>query len=202
MTNDKVKVAILGGPGYTAVELLKILLRHPGVHVEAVTSRQEGTPLVSELHPILAGRTELRCEPFDPDALKRRGVKCAFGCLPPIGSMEWVPALVERGIRVVDLSAAYRLRDPRVYAEWYGEQHHDTKNLARAIYGLPELFGERINAGTQLLANPGCYPQGAILALAPLVAHRGIELRSIIVDSKSGISGARRTPNLAPHFPQ
>src|SRR5215204_4130347 len=122
MTNGKVKVAILGGSGYTAAELLKILLRHPGVQVEAVTSRQEGTPLVSELHPILGGRIDLRCEPFDPDALKRRGVQCAFGCLPHGVSMESVPALLERGIRVIDLSADYRLRDPKVYAEWYGEE--------------------------------------------------------------------------------
>ena len=203
MTNDQVvKVAILGGSGYTAAELLKILLRHPGVRVEAVTSRQEGTPPVSELHPSLAGRIDLRCEPLDPDALKRRGVRCAFGCLPHGVSMESVPALLERGIRVVDLSADYRLRDPQVYAEWYGEEHQDAKNLARAVYGLPELFGERINADTQLLANPGCYPQGAILALAPLVAHRGVDLRDIIVDSKSGVSGAGRTPKLTYHFPE
>src|SRR5262245_7479561 len=204
MTNhhDKVKVAILGGSGYTAAELLKILLRHPGVHVEAVTSRQEGTRLLSELHPILGGRTELRFEPLDFDALQRRGVHCAFGCLPHGASMATVPALLERGIRVVDLSADYRLRDPHVYAEWYGEPHHDTRNLVRAVYGLPEIYGNRINTGTQLLANPGCYPQGAILGLAPLAAGKHIEMKGIIVDSKSGVSGGGRTPKLNMHFPE
>src|SRR5262245_5438896 len=130
MTNDLVKVAIVGGSGYTAAELIKILLRHPGVKIEAVTSRQEGTPLVSDLHPSLTGRIDLRCEPFDPDELKRRGIRCAFGCLPHGASMSTLPSLLERGIRVVDLSADYRLRDPRVYSEWYGEEHRDLHNLA------------------------------------------------------------------------
>src|SRR5436190_10180350 len=110
------KVAILGGSGYTAAELIKILLRHPAVEIVAVTSRQEGTPLVAELHPSLAGRIDLRCEPFDVDRLVTRGVGCAFGCLPHGVSMGTLPALVERGVRVIDLSADYRLRDPNVYA--------------------------------------------------------------------------------------
>jgi N-acetyl-gamma-glutamyl-phosphate reductase len=202
MTSDSVKVAILGGSGYTAWELIKILLRHPGVQIEAVTSRQEGTPLVTELHPSLTGRIDLRCEPLDADGLKRRGVRCAFGCLPHGASMSTLPALLERGIRVIDLSADYRLRDPKVYAEWYGEEHHDPRNLARAVYGLPEIYGDRINSDTQLLANPGCYPQGAILGLAPLMAGGHVEPRGIVVDSKSGISGGGRTPKLPFHFPE
>jgi N-acetyl-gamma-glutamyl-phosphate reductase len=203
MTNDtQVRIAILGGSGYTALELIKILLRHPGAKIEAVTSRQEGTPLVSELHPSLMGRLDLRCEPFEPDALVRRGVRCAFACLPHGASTEAISPLLDRKIRVIDLSADYRLRNPAVYAEWYGKEHSDPKYLARAVYGLPEIYGSRINADTQLLANPGCYPQGAILGLAPLVADRRIELRNIIVDSKSGVSGAGRTPKLANHFPE
>src|SRR5205085_2845740 len=123
--SNMVKVAILGGSGYTAAELIKILLRHPQAEVVAVTSRQEGTPLVAELHPSLTGRIKLRCEPFDADRLVSRGVQCAFGCLPHGVSMTTLPALLERGIRVIDLSADYRLRDPKVYAQWYGECHHD-----------------------------------------------------------------------------
>jgi N-acetyl-gamma-glutamyl-phosphate reductase len=202
MTSDSVKVAILGGSGYTAAELMKLLLRHPHVQIEAVTSRQEGTPLVSDLHPSLTGRIDLRCEQLDADGLKRRGVRCAFGCLPHGTSMSTLPALLERGIRVIDLSADYRLRDPKVYAEWYGAEHHDPRNLARAVYGLPEIYGDRINADTQLLANPGCYPQGAILGLAPLMAGGHVEPRGIVVDSKSGISGGGRTPKLPFHFPE
>src|SRR5947208_12300422 len=129
---DRVKVAVLGGSGYTAVELLKILLRHPGVEVAAVTSRQDER--VSDLHPSLTGRIDLTCEPFDPDALKAKGVRAAFGCLPHGASMEAVGPLLERGIRVIDLSADYRLRDPKLYAEWYGETHHDPANLGHAVY--------------------------------------------------------------------
>lgn len=196
-----VKVAILGGSGYTAAELIRLLLRHPQAEVVAVTSRQEGTPLVAELHPSLTGRIALRCEPFDADRLVARGVQCAFGCLPHGVSMGTLPALLERGLRVIDLSADYRLRDPNVYAQWYGESHEDLAHLAQAVYGLPELYGDDI-ATAQLLANPGCYPQTAILGLAPLVAGKYVELDGIIVDSKSGVSGAGRTPKLTYHFPE
>jgi N-acetyl-gamma-glutamyl-phosphate reductase len=195
------KVAILGGSGYTAAELIKILLRHPSAEIVAVTSRQQDTPLIAELHPELTGRTNLRCEPFNPDRLRAKGVECAFGCLPHGTSMQTLPALLERGMRVIDLSADYRLRDPNVYAQWYGESHADLAHLAQAVYGLPEIYGEEIPTA-QLIANPGCYPQTAILGLAPLVAGKYIDLKSIIVDSKSGVSGAGRTPKLTTHFPE
>jgi N-acetyl-gamma-glutamyl-phosphate reductase len=195
------KVAILGGSGYTAAELIKILLRHPHARIEAVTSRQDGTPPVAELHPSLLGRINLRCEPFDPDALKSRGVECAFGCLPHGVSAECVKPLLERGIRVVDLSADYRLRNAGVFQEYYGEPPHDPVNLARAVYGLPEIYGPKI-AAADLVANPGCYPQTAIIGLAPLVANGLIDRTGIIVNSCSGVSGAGRTPKLATHFPE
>ncbi|HMC88086.1 MAG TPA: N-acetyl-gamma-glutamyl-phosphate reductase, partial [Gemmataceae bacterium] len=195
------KIAILGGSGYTALELLDILLRHPAAEIVAVTSRQEDTPALADLHPRLAGRVDLRCQPLHADRLIARGVVCVFSCLPHGASMAAVPALLQRGVRVIDLSADYRLRDPNVYAQWYGESHHDLAHLAQAVYGLPEIYGEEIPTA-QLVANPGCYPQPAILGLAPLVAGKHIDLRSIIVDSKSGVSGAGRTPKLATHFPE
>jgi N-acetyl-gamma-glutamyl-phosphate reductase len=196
-----VKIAILGGSGYTAVELIKILLRHPHAEVVAVTSRQEGTPRLADVHPSLTGRIDLRCEPFDADRLLARGVQCAFGCLPHGASMSTLPRLLQRGVRVIDLSADYRLRDPNVYAQWYGESHEDLAHLAQAVYGLPELYGDEIPTA-QLVANPGCYPQTAILGLAPLVAGKYLEPRGIIVDAKSGVSGAGRTPKLTTHFPE
>ncbi len=196
-----VKVAILGGSGYTAAELIKLLLRHPQAEIVAVVSRQEGTPTIAELHPSLTGRIDLRCEPLDVDRLVARGIQCAFGCLPHGVSMSTLPALLQRGIRVIDLSADYRLRDPNVYAQWYGESHHDLAHLAQAVYGLPEIYGDEIPTA-HLIANPGCYPQTAILGLAPLVAGKHIELRGIIIDSKSGVSGAGRTPKLTTHFPE
>jgi N-acetyl-gamma-glutamyl-phosphate reductase len=189
------KIAILGGSGYTALELLRIFLRHPHAEVAAVTSRAEETPWVADVHPSLTGRIQLRCEPFHADALVKKGVECAFGCLPHGVSMSTLPVVLERGIRVIDLSADYRLRDPNVYAQWYGESHNDLAHLAQAVYGLPEIYGDEI-ADAQLIANPGCYPQSAILGLAPLVAGKNIDLKNIIVDSKSGVSGAGRTPKV------
>src|SRR5205085_1552279 len=152
-------------------------------------------------HHSLSGRLTLRCETFDADRLIARGVQCAFGCLPHGASMSTLPALLDRGVRVIDLSADYRLGDPNVYAQWYGQSHEDLAHLAQAVYGLPELYGDEI-ASAQLVANPGCYPQTAILALAPLVAGRHVEQSGIIVDSKSGVSGAGRTPKLVYHFPE
>src|SRR4029077_20782774 len=138
---------------------------------------------------------------LDADRLLTRGVQCVFGCLPHGVSMSTLPALLQRGLRIIDLSADYRLRDPNVYAEWYGEGHHDLAHLAEAVYGLPEIYGDEIPTA-QLVANPGCYPQPAILGLAPLVAGKHVDLGSIIIDSKSGVSGAGRTPKLSTHFPE
>jgi N-acetyl-gamma-glutamyl-phosphate reductase len=196
---QKVKVAVLGGSGYTAVELVKLLLRHPGAEIVAITSRQDEH--IAELHPSLLGRLDLRCQPFDAAALAARGVQLAFGCLPHGTSMESIPPLLAKGIRVIDLSADYRLRDASVYQQWYKEPHLDPANLTHAVYGLPEVYGDRI-AGAKLVANPGCYPQTAILGLAPLVAKKLIELTGIVIDSKSGVSGGGRTPKLSFHFPE
>jgi N-acetyl-gamma-glutamyl-phosphate reductase len=201
MDQSMTKVAILGGSGYTALELIKILLRHPGAEIVAVCSRQAETPLLSDLHPSLLARIDLRCEPFDAEALAARGVECAFSCLPHGASMEAVPLLLQRGMRVIDLSADYRLRDPNIYAQWYGESHRDLAHLTQAVYGLPELYGDELPTA-QLVANPGCYPQAPILGLAPLLTGRHLDLKSIIIDSKSGVSGAGRTPRLDTHFPE
>ena len=198
---NRVKCAILGGSGYTAVELLKILIRHPGAEVVAVTSRQDAGKPVSAEHPVLLNRFDLPMENFDPAALKAKGVECVFGCLPHGASMESIPPLLDFGMRVVDLSADYRLKDAAVYQQWYKETHHDTANLEHAVYGLPELFADEIKTA-KLVANPGCYPQTAILGLAPLVRANLIELDTIIVDSKSGVSGGGRTPKLGFHFPE
>jgi N-acetyl-gamma-glutamyl-phosphate reductase len=195
------KIAILGGSGYTARELLNILLRHPDAEVVAVTSRQGESPRVDELHPSLGRRTELCFEAFDADRLRDRGVQFVFSCLPHGASMACIPALLSRGMRVIDLSADYRLRNANLYAEWYGHPHEDNANLLDAVYGLPEIYGERITAA-RLVANPGCYPQPAILGLAPLLAEGWIDPNSIIIDAKSGVSGAGRSPKLGTHFPE
>jgi N-acetyl-gamma-glutamyl-phosphate reductase len=195
------QVAILGASGYTALELIKVLLRHPQARIAAVTSRQDDTPRLDELHHSLAGRIDLRCEPLNVDRLAARRIDCVFSCLPHGVSMAALPPILERGIRVIDLSADYRLRDPNVYAQWYGESHQDLAHLARTVYGLPELYGADLPSA-RLVANPGCYPQTGILGLAPLLAGGLIDHRTIIIDSKSGVSGAGRSPKLAYHFPE
>jgi N-acetyl-gamma-glutamyl-phosphate reductase len=196
----KTRVAILGGTGYSALELIKLLLRHPHVEIATITSRQEGSPHIGDVHPSLWGRLDVRCEDLGPIAVAQRA-ECVFSCLPHGVTAELVPHLLEAGARVIDFSADYRLRDPAVYAEWYGAKHVDPARLGKAIYGMPELFAEQIPTA-DLIANPGCYPTSASLPLAPLLRAGLIEPHDIIIDSKSGVSGAGRTPKLTTHFPE
>ncbi len=193
-----IRVAILGATGYSALELIKILLRHPEVQIAALTSRQEGNPHIAMVHPSLVGRIDLRCENLEPAAVAARA-DCIFCCLPHGVVTSWVPPLLEAKRRVIDLSADYRLKDPEVYTKWYAHKHGDAANLPQAVYGLPELFRNRIREAN-LVANPGCYPTCAALALAPLLKAGLIETRGIIIDSKSGVSGAGRELKLTTHY--
>ena len=195
-----VGVAIVGASGYAARELIQILLKHPGVRITVATSRQDEAPRVDALHPSLTRRIDLACEPFDAYQIAERA-SFAFLALPHTASLAVVPALRKRNVRVIDLSADYRLSDPQVYADWYGHQHTDLPGLKQAVYGLPELFRDQIPPA-QLIANPGCYTSTSILALAPLIAEDLIERTGIIIDAKSGVSGAGRSPKLNFHFPE
>jgi N-acetyl-gamma-glutamyl-phosphate reductase len=191
-----IKAAVVGGSGYTGSELARILCRHPEISLDAMTSRSNaGTP-VSKLLPFLQGFTDLK---FDAQ-LKEDGDYDLVFCATPHGaSMEIVPGLVERGIKVIDLSGDYRLADPAVYEQWYGHAHTDQKNLSRAVYGIPELFGDEVRKA-QLVANPGCYPTCSVLSLAPLLA-KGLVEDKVIIDAKSGTSGAGAEPTKATHHP-
>src|SRR5438067_13292091 len=162
-----VRVGILGATGYTALELIKLLLRHPGAKIEVLTSRQEGRPHVSSIHPSLTGRLDLHLEDVGPEAVAER-CDCAFLCLPHAASAESAKALLARGVRVIDFSADYRLDDAETYRQWYEHEHPDPERLGTTPYGLPELFGPQI-PNAKLVANPGCYPTSAILPLAPLL---------------------------------
>lgn len=195
-----IRAAILGGTGYTALELIKLLLRHPNVEITALTSRQESRPHVSEVHPSLYGRLDLRLEDLQPATVAKKA-DVVFGCLPHGVTAAIVPELLAAGTRIVDLSADYRLDDAETFAHWYGEKHPDAGRLGNTVYGLPELFREQIPKAN-LVANPGCYPTSAILALTPLVKAGVIETDDIIVDSKSGVSGAGRTPKLTTLYPE
>jgi len=195
-----IDVAILGATGYTALESIKLLLRHPEARIVAATSRQEGRAPVSSVHPSLVGRLEIPLEDLSPEEVAARA-GCVFSCLPHCASAEVVPRLLAAGARVIDLSADYRLDDAATYREWYGHEHPDAARLGRTVYGLPELFRDAIREA-DLVANPGCYATSAILPLAPLLARGLVEPADIIVDSKSGVSGAGRTPKLMTHFPE
>ncbi len=194
------KIAILGATGYTALELIKLLLRHPGAEITTLTSRQEGNPPVATIHPSLTGRLDLNLENIGPTELASRA-DCVFSCLPHGVTASMVPPLLEAGCRIVDFSADYRLNDPEVFAAWYNQKHVDPDRLGKVPYGLPELFRDQI-VDAPLVANPGCYPTSAILALAPLLKAGLVDPSEIIVDAKSGVSGAGRTPKLLTHYPE
>lgn len=194
------RIAIVGAAGYTALELIKILLRHPEVEIVAVTDLQKGRPPVASIHPSLYRRLDLCVENLSPAEVAARS-DCVFCCLPHGVSASMVPLFLDEDTRVVDFSADYRLGDPDVFAEWYDQKHPDPERLGKVAYGLPELFREQI-VDAPLVANPGCYPTTAILALAPLLKAGLIEPQGIIVDSKSGVSGAGRTPRLTTHYPE
>jgi N-acetyl-gamma-glutamyl-phosphate reductase len=194
------RVAILGASGYTALELIKLLLRHPEVEISVVTSRQEeGVPL-SAVHPSLAGRIDLGIEHLAPDQIAERA-DCVFSCLPHGVTASLAGSLLATGLRLIDFSADYRLDDATEYAAWYGQEHPDPERLPNVVYGLPELFRTQI-CEADIVANPGCYPTSAILGLAPLVQSETIATDDIIIDSKSGVSGAGRSPKLTTHYPE
>ncbi len=199
--NQPTKVAILGASGYTAAELARILLRHPGAKIVAATSRQDESPRFSQLHPRFSGQLDLPCIPFDPLVIRSLGVEVAFGCLPHGASQGAVASLLQEGIRVIDLSADFRLRTPEYHRKWYKEEHHYPDLLSEAVYGLPELYRDKIQTA-RLVANPGCYPQTVQLGLLPLIQRGWIDPVNIIADAKSGVSGAGRTPKLGTHYPE
>ena len=155
---------------------------------------------MAAIHPQLAGLLDARLEDLEPGQVAAR-CDCVFSCLPHGASAAVVSQLMDAGKRVVDFSADYRLADVEVYAQWYGQKHVDPDRVVQAVYGLPELFRDQI-VPASLVANPGCYPTSAILALAPFLRAGLIDPQGIIVDSKSGVSGAGRTPKLMTHYPE
>lgn len=199
MTSDSARVGIVGVSGYGGGELARLLAMHPKAELTYVTSgTYKGKPLSTAL-PGVAGRIDLVCEEFDLDAAVD---KCDVVFLAGEAglAMKLAPQLVEAGKKVIDLSADFRLKDPAAYAEWYKAEHTAAKWIDTAVYGIPELNRSAIKKAS-LIANPGCYPTSAILALAPLLRNKIIDPASIIVDSHSGVSGAGRSKfSLDYHF--
>lgn len=195
-----IKVGIVGCSGYTAIEAIRLLLRHPRAEIVAATSRQADGSALADMHPQFAHRINLLVEDLSPKQVAQR-CDVAFCCLPHGASAPIVVELLAGGCKVIDLSADYRLSSPELYKKWYGEHHPDPGRLGQVPYGLPELFADAIRSA-KLVANPGCYPSSAILPLAPLLKEGIIESSGIIVDSKSGVSGAGRTPKLTNLYPE
>ena len=197
------KVAIVGPTSYTGLHLIELLLRHPEAELAFLASRRDPAPNLLEEFPQLLGRLaedQGSCRPIDADAMARAS-DVAFVCVPHSVSMEIVPALLAAGLRVIDLSADYRLSEATLYERVYQCSHTDPANLARARYGLPELFRDQLR-GADLIANPGCYPTAAALGIAPLLSRGLVRAEGIIVNAASGVTGAGRSPKVGTHFPE
>jgi len=194
-----IRVAIIGASGYTGAESIRILLQHEKAKVVYLTALPEECGHVADVFPQFKGRCDLPIEPLDFDKLSKLA-DVALCCLPHKVSMGFVPKLLAAGIKVVDFSADYRLKDPAIYEKYYQVRHTDTVNLAKAAFGLPELFREEIR-GVDLVANPGCFPTGTVLAIAPLLREGFIQTDSIIVNAVTGASGAGKNPSSKFHFP-
>lgn len=191
---DPIRVAVIGATGYTAAEAVRLISRHPAAEVTVACSRSGVGDRLDEIHRTVIGHTDVVVETTDPAAVARR-TDVAFCCLPHGASAETVRSLVDAGLRVVDFSADFRLSDRETYERWYGVTHPWPERIGRVPYGMPEFFADTI-ATADVVANPGCYPTSAILPLAPLARRGRIEPDDVIVDSKSGVSGAGRSPKL------
>ena len=193
-------VGILGATGYTGSELLRILLGHPGVSVEWLTSEKFAGRKISDVFPGLRGFCGLECRSVS-SFKDLPGVDLVFSCLPHGTAMHFTGRLLDNGVRVIDFSADFRFKDAALYEGLYKAKHRLPQYIDDAVYGIPEIFREDIR-GARLVANPGCYATGVILGVLPLLKEGLVDETSIIADAKSGESGAGRAPSLDHHFPE
>lgn len=184
-----IKAGIIGGTGYTGAELLRLLAGHPEIHLQVITSRSEAGRPVTELFPSLRGHVGLVFSEPDPATL---GACDVVFCAAPNGvAMTYAQELLDRGVKLIDLAADFRLNDASLWEKWYGVPHACPELLAEAVYGLPEVNRERIQ-GARLVANPGCYPTAVQLGLLPLLEQDLVDVDYLVADAKSGVSGAGR----------
>lgn len=185
----KIKIGIVGGTGYTGVELLRLLAVHPNVELTAITSRGEAGMLVADMFPNLRGYIDL---PFvDPAKADLGQCDVVFFATPNGIAMQQAKTLLAAGVRVIDLAADFRIKDVATWEKWYGMKHACPELIEQAVYGLPEMYREQIR-GAQLIANPGCYPTSVQLGFMPLLKAGVVDVKSLIADAKSGVSGAGR----------
>ena len=185
--DKKIKVSIVGGSGYTGIELLRLLSLHPNVDIHHITSRNDVGRFVYEVYPSLRG--VLSHKFVDPEEIHLEESNLVFFATPNGIAMKYAKALIGRGVKVIDLAADFRIKDVKEWERWYGMPHECADVLEKAVYGLPEMNRDQIK-NAQLVANPGCYPTAIQLALMPLLKEGLIDPLSIIADAKSGISGA------------
>lgn len=189
-----ISVGVVGGTGYTGVELLRLLVSHPQADLKLVTSRSESGKAVADMFPNLRGFTDLCFS--EPDASALGTCDVVFFATPNGTAMEMVPELLKEGTRIIDLAADFRLKDTGEWEKWYGVKHACADVLAEAVYGLPEINRDAIH-GARVVANPGCYPTAVTLGFLPLVENGLVDDAHLIADAKSGVSGAGRGANIA-----
>lgn len=200
-----INVAVVGATGYAGRELARLVVRHPAVERATFFLREgseigRGIDCLSQLYPELRGWGEAPCRVYSSEAVARSGARIVFLALPPESSSEIGLELLDAGLKVIDLSAAFRFSDPATYAEWYRLEPAPAALLREAVYGLPEIYGDQV-AGARLVANPGCYPTAVILGLKPLLEAGWIDRgRGIVCDAKSGVSGAGKQAKPETHF--
>jgi N-acetyl-gamma-glutamyl-phosphate reductase len=194
---NMIKVGIVGGTGYTGVELLRLLAAHPGVTLTAITSRKEDGLPVADMFPSLRGHVELAFSA--PDKADLTECDVVFFATPHGVAMAQAPALLAAGVKVIDLAADFRLKDRASFEQWYKMEHTAPELIEEAVYGLPELNREAIK-GARLIANPGCYPTTMQLGFVPLLKAGLVDAASLIADAKSGVSGAGRKAEIATLF--
>ncbi|HRL77226.1 MAG TPA: N-acetyl-gamma-glutamyl-phosphate reductase [Candidatus Accumulibacter phosphatis] len=192
-----IRVGIVGGTGYTGVELLRLLARHPEVEIASITSRGDAGTEVAQMFPNLRGRVRLRFE--DPASADLNRCDLVFFATPNGVAMQQAPALLDAGVRVIDLAADYRIRDVADWSRWYGMQHASPEWVGKAVYGLPEVNRAAIR-NARLVANPGCYPTAVQLGFMPLVEGGLVDPDHLVADAKSGVSGAGRKAEVATLF--
>ncbi|HUI91636.1 MAG TPA: N-acetyl-gamma-glutamyl-phosphate reductase [Chitinivibrionales bacterium] len=195
--SKKINVGILGATGYTGIELVKLFASHPFVHIAFVSSQSYAGQKLSAVFP----QTKGVCDDvlMAPDKTFDTGVDCVFSCLPHATSAGMLMPFITRNVRVVDLSADFRIKDPKAYEQWYKTEHPCPELLEDAVFGLCEHYRDRI-AKAKIVANPGCYSSSIMLPLLPLFKHKAVQLSLVIADSKSGVSGAGRSLKLTSHF--
>lgn len=192
------KVAIVGANGYSGIELIRLLLHHPFVDIELLVSGSSNGVMLQDLYPSLKTICHMQLEQFDYDEIDNR-VDLVFFATPSGVSQKYIPKLIDKGVHCIDLSGDYRLKDQNAYKTWYKKDSADQKELDLAVYGLSEFNSQSI-AGATLIANPGCFPTATLLGILPAIKMGYVNPHTVIVDGKTGVSGAGRSPSLGAHF--